>query len=245
MNSKLEQPTLASGASLARLAEILRFAAVLGNDDRSHSRASEPEGEKTGAAPGPPGADFAETVSELFRLLQDRGIRYVLVGGVALLRYVPGRNTDDIDLLLAVDELRALPEILLAERGEWFAKGRFRELRVDLLFTANSLFRTVLERYAAAQTFLELAVPCATPEGLILLKLYALPSLYRQGDLQRANLYEADVSALLLAAHPRMEALFEELSHHVSASDLAELRKITAEAQAREKRFGQSGSGSV
>ena len=82
------------------------------------------------------------------------------------------------------------------------------------------------------------AVPCATPEGLILLKLYILPSLYRQGDLQRANLYEADVSALLLAKHPPMEPLFDELAPHVSASDLAELRKVAAEAQAREKRFG-------
>ena len=113
---------------------------------------------------------------------------------------------------------------------------------MDLLFTTNPLFRTVLERHSTLQEFSELAVPCASPEGLILLKLYALPSLYRQGDLQRANLYEADVAALLLATHPHVESLFAELAPHVSAIDLAELRRIVAEAQAQEKRFGQTES---
>ena len=242
MNSQIEQPILAHGASLARLAEILRFAAVLGNDNDSRPRDADREIENGRAVSSPPEAEFEGIVLDLFHLLQDRAIRYVLVGGVALLRYVPGRNTDDIDLMLAVEALRALPEILLEERGEWFAKGRFRGLRVDLLFTSNPLFRAVQERYSTAQKFLELEVPCATAEGLILLKLYALPSLYRKGDLQRANLYEADVSALLLATHPPMEPLFEVLAGHVSASDLSELRKIAAEARAREQRFGQGAS---
>jgi hypothetical protein len=43
-----------------------------------------------------------QTVAELFALLQKRRVDYVLVGGVALLAYVEGRNTEDIDLVIAV-----------------------------------------------------------------------------------------------------------------------------------------------
>jgi hypothetical protein len=35
-------------------------------------------------------------------------------------------------------------------------------------------------------------------EGLILLKLYALPSLYRQGNFAKVGIYENDVATLLL-----------------------------------------------
>ena len=165
---------------------------------------------------------------------------YLLVGGVAVLRYVPGRNIEVIDLLLAVAALASLPEIVLHERTDWFGKGVFQGIRVDLLFTANPLFRMVQERHATSQSFLEQDIPCASAEGLLLLKLYALPSLYRQGDLQRANLYEADVAALMLAVRPNVESLFTELSPHVPPTDLAELRKIVAEAQERSKRFGNA-----
>lgn len=240
MKTQLLQPVLASGVSLRRVADILRFANALGNEGSSDGGAV-PDGKSTplpAAKATPYPVDFESAVSELFDLLYQRRIRYLLVGGVALLRYVPGRNTEDIDLLLAVESLDALPEIAIEDREEWFARGRFKGLRVDLLFTTNPLFRAVQERHSTLQRFLELPVPCATPQGLLLLKLYALPSLYRQGDIQRANLYESDITALLFAVHPRLEPLFEELSAHVSANDLIELRKIVAEAQAREKRFG-------
>lgn len=45
--------------------------------------------------------NLPETVARLFALLEDRKIEYVLVGGVAMLQYVEGRNTQDIDLILA------------------------------------------------------------------------------------------------------------------------------------------------
>ena len=39
--------------------------------------------------------------------------------------------------------------------------------------------------------------PCATAQGLLTLKLFALPSLYRQGENSRAAVYEAEISSLL------------------------------------------------
>ncbi|SRR6266446_9233071 len=52
-----------------------------------------------------------ETVARFFTLLRERQIEYVLVGGIALLQYVEGRNTEDIDLIMAVSALeRCEPE---------------------------------------------------------------------------------------------------------------------------------------
>jgi hypothetical protein len=82
-------------------------------------------------------------------------------------------------------------------------------------------------------------VRCASPQGLILLKLYALPSLYRQGQIARAKIYEGDVGSLL-AAFPETdtEKLLQVLSQHdVSNSDVDELRKIIAEQRPRPDRF--------
>ncbi|MEP6699024.1 MAG: hypothetical protein ABJB09_04770, partial [Verrucomicrobiota bacterium] len=82
-------------------------------------------------------------------------------------------------------------------------------------------------------------VRCATPQGLILLKLYALPSLYRHGQIARAKIYEGDIGSLL-AAFPETdtEKLLGVLSEHdVSNSDVSELRNILAEQQPRTRRF--------
>jgi hypothetical protein len=227
---------LQPGVSLTRVGEILRFANVLGGQPGSN-RSSTGDPLRSAGSPHESSRDFEEVVKALFRLLTDRQIHYALVGGVALLRYVPGRNTEDIDLLLAIHELDRLPEVRLQERTDWFAKGEFHGLRIDLLFTTNPLFRLVLQTRTTVHSFRELEVPCATAEGLILLKLFALPSLYRQGQVQRANLYEADVAALLLAAPVDTNALLEQVSPHVSASDLRELRGIVAEIEQRRDRF--------
>ena len=56
------------------------------------------------------GFDSFQTVERLFDVLTERKISYLLVGGVALLSYVEGRNTQDIDLILDRDALDALPE---------------------------------------------------------------------------------------------------------------------------------------
>jgi len=42
-----------------------------------------------------------QSVEQLFALLETRKVAYVLVGGIALLHYVEGRNTEDLDLIMA------------------------------------------------------------------------------------------------------------------------------------------------
>jgi hypothetical protein len=183
-----------------------------------------------------------QAVPRLFTLLHERQIEYLLVGGIALLQYVKGRNTEDIDLIMTLPSLQRLPEIQIISQDVYFAQGQFSGLHLDILLTHHPLFDKVRRHYATIQRFQEQNIPCATVEGLILLKLYALPSLYRQGNFTRVGLYENDIATLLHYYHPPLEPLFDELALYLSATDLAALREIVTEIQQRIARF-QKGFG--
>lgn len=180
---------------------------------------------------------LTQSVDRLFTLLSERQIEYLLVGGIALLQYVEGRNTEDIDLIMALSSLRDLPEITVLSQDADFARGKFDDLKIDILLTSNPLFARVQQNYATSQQFTEHQIPCATVEGLLILKLYALPSLYRQGNFARVGLYENDIATLLHDYRSNLDLLFEELTDYVSETDLISLREIVAEIQQRIQRF--------
>ena len=183
-------------------------------------------------------SDFLiETVARFFALLKERQIDYVLVGGIALLQYVEGRNTEDIDLIMALSALDQLPELQVEARDVDFARCKFDQLKVDILLASNPLFDRVRRHYATSRRFVEQDIPCGTVEGLILLKLYALPSLYRLGNFTRVGLYENDVATLLHAYKPPIEPLLDELSLHLTENDLIQVRQIVNEIQQRISRF--------
>ena len=187
-----------------------------------------------------------QSVRRLFTLLNERQIEYLLVGGIALLQYIEGRNTEDIDLIMAVSSLKKLSEIKIVDQDINFARGQLDELQIDILFTRNRLFEKVQGHYATTQHFVEQEIPCATVEGLLLLKLYALPSLYRQGNFARVGLYENDIATLLYEYQPDLEPLMAELAQYLSDSDIAAVREIVIEIEQRIKRFGQGfGTGST
>src|SRR4030067_3291775 len=86
-------------------------------------------------------------VEQLFNLLESRKVDYVLVGGVALLTYVEGRNTQDIDLIMALPSLQKLPEIQILGQEQDFLRGDFEGLQIDILLTRNPLFAEVHKKY--------------------------------------------------------------------------------------------------
>ncbi len=180
---------------------------------------------------------LVQAVQDFFALLEERNIDYVLVGGVALLYYVEGRNTQDLDVLIAVSSLEKLPELEIVDQDRYFARAKYGELHIDLLFTRNPLFRKVHQKYARVQTFLDRDIPLATVEGLLLLKLYALPSLYRQGNFAKVGIYENDIATLLHDYPSDVGALLNELARYVSESDLEEIKEIVSEIERRIKRF--------
>jgi len=219
--------TLPEGVSLQRLAKVLLDAWEA--DPRRWMNASQRlrEGATHPSVPVP------QDALDLFRLLAERDVDYLLVGGLAMLTYVKGRNTKDVDLLISVGALEKLPELKIADRKDFFAQGTFKSIQVDLLLTVNPLFKIVAEKFATTHKFEEMKVPTATVGGMILLKLFALPSLYRQFDWERIHVYEADIKTLLALHRPAMEPLFALLEKHILPTDLGELKKIVSDEQQR------------
>lgn len=183
-------------------------------------------------------AALPETVARFFAVLERRQIDYTLVGGIALLQYVEGRNTEDIDLIMALASLNALPEIEVTGEDIDFVRGTFDGLQIDVLLTRNPVFDKVRRRYTTRRRFVERDIPCATVEGLLLLKLFALPSMYRQGSFARVSIYENDIATLMQAYRPDIAPLLEDLQPHLSVADLAAVQEIVTEIQARIARFG-------
>ena len=220
--------TLPEGVSLRRVAEVLLDAWEA--DPRRWMNAPTQLRDGTQSKPAMP---VPQDAMDLFRLLAERRVDYLLVGGMAMLTYIKGRNTKDVDLLMSVAALEQLPELKIEDRNDFFARGKFKSIQVDLLLTKNPLFKIVAEKFATQHSFDELAVPTATIEGMILLKLFALPSLYRQFDWERIHVYEGDVKTLLALHRPAMEQLFTLLEPHILPTDLKELKKIVSEEQQR------------
>ncbi len=178
-----------------------------------------------------------QTVRRLFSLLAERQIEYVLVGGIALLNYVEGRNTQDVDLIMSLPGLTNLPEISVETQEMYFARGVYQDLQVDILLTENPLFHLVRQKFTANHTFWEQTIPLATVDGLLLLKMYALPSLYRQGDFMRVSLYENDIASLIYAYQPDMPKLLDILPKYLGESDINTVREIVEETEQRIQRF--------
>jgi hypothetical protein len=173
------------------------------------------------------------SVQKLFELLEERQIDYVLVGGIAMLAYVDGRNTQDIGLIVDRGDLAKLSEIRIESQYAEFARGWFGDLRVDFLFAEGKLFDRVRQKFSTTKRFAEHDVKCATVEGLLLLKLSALPDKYRRGHFDRVELYENDIRTLLRIFRPNVAPLFDELSKFMLQSDLDEIRKIVADIEER------------
>jgi len=182
---------------------------------------------------------FFQTIEVLFDALADRKINYLLVGGVALLSYVEGRNTQDIDLILARSDLDALPEVVIYDENKNFIRGLLDQLQIDILLTQNDLFKDVLEKFSIDRSFGTRVIRCATVEGLLLLKCYALPSLYRQGQFSRASIYENDILLLLLNYSVDIENLLKILSDHLLPSDIQEVKTILDDIKGRIQRFSK------
>lgn len=180
---------------------------------------------------------FVQFIENVFDTLTDRNIDYLLVGGVALLSYVEGRNTQDIDLILAKSDLKALPEITIVEENNDLIRGEFGNLTIDILLTQNKLFNKLIQEFATIRQFGTKNIRCVSVEGLVILKFYALPSLYRQGKFDRVSIYENDILLLLLNYSVNLEKVLQILANHLLPSDLEELKEISNDIESRIKRF--------
>jgi hypothetical protein len=91
--------------------------------------------------------EIRPAVSALFDELDAKGIAYLLVGGVALLSYVEGRNTQDIALVLSPADPDRVSWEVTSRDGD-FARADYRGVRVDLLLTSNAVSALVEHDFA-------------------------------------------------------------------------------------------------
>lgn len=181
----------------------------------------------------PMAADYPALVTAFLSLLHERDIPFVVVGGIALLQHVSGRNTDDIDLIISAPRLSHIPELFVRDRNEMFAYGHFSDLRVGVLFAEHALFGKIAQDFTIPMNYGIGVLPTATVDGLLLLKLFALPSLYRQFDFDRIAIYEADIMQLLRHSTNPNSFFIDVLAHHISDSDCKELEITLGETRAR------------
>ena len=145
---------------------------------------------------------LADGLRHLAQALNDRGIAYALIGGVALGFRSRPRYTEDLDFILNIPQI-ALPGLLeeLQTRGFKFDLQRvlvqwrqdqmtvldYDGVRIDWLRPALPLYQHVIDQ-ARPEPWLGTTMRIAAPEGLILTKLIA----NRAQDL-------ADIEALVAA----------------------------------------------
>jgi hypothetical protein len=180
------------------------------------------------------------SVDQLFESLNNNHITYLLVGGIAMLSYVEGRNTEDIDLIMRRSDLDDLAQLNITEEDQNFARADYQGLQVDLLLTQNSLFEQVQQQYRTEVEWGDRRIPCTTPEGLIILKFYDLPSLYRQGKFDRAALYETDILQLAYRYNISLEQVISIVDPHLIATDRSEIRSIADDIEQRIQRINRS-----
>ena len=157
------------------------------------------------------------------------------------MRYINGRNTEDVVLIVAAPDLERLEGLTIEDQERDSVRARFCGLRVDFLLTQNPVFDYVGHHHVDSFTFRGRTITCSTVEGLVLLKLYALPFLYRQRLFDKVAIYETDVMMLLQAHSVEMDSVFEILQAHLSPGDVETLREIHREIvekiETRRRRF--------
>ena len=174
-------------------------------------------------------------------LLESRNIDYALVGGAALLTMDDcQRPTDDFDFIIARADIDQIDELKRESNDRNFGRYLYKGTRIDALYRDNPVFDYVMRNCLDSAVIEGKEITRATPEGMILLKLYALPSLYQQGQQRKAVTYENDILGLLLQSIDiNFEKLLKVLSNELLSNQISELRNIVEDCQqrARKQRF--------
>jgi len=171
-------------------------------------------------------------------LLESMDIEYALVGGAALLTMDDcQRPTDDFDFIIDKADINRISELTQESSDRNFGRYSYQGTRIDALYRANPIFDYVIKNCVDSAVIEDKTIIRATPEGIILLKLYALPSLYQQGQQRRAVTYENDILGLLMqSVDVNFERILKVLASELLPSQIDELRDILEDCQRRARR---------
>lgn len=178
----------------------------------------------------------SESVRRLFEVIKLQKIGdYLLVGGIAMLNYIEGRNTEDIDLVFDEGQISRVNGLEVISKDQDFCRAQFENIQIDLLLTNNKVFKYVLKHCSSRTSYADATdIAIASPMGLIILKLYALPALYHKKQFDRATLYESDITQLLRKYPVTITEVLKPLKPPVLlGSDLEEVKNIFLDIQSR------------
>ena len=178
---------------------------------------------------------------KLIELLEIKGIDYALVGGVAMMAIAPEvRATDDYNFIGQRSDFDSLGELSKVSSDKNFGRYRHNATIVDMLFVENPVFAHALNTYQADCVIAGKTIRSLSPSGIALLKLYAIPSLYLQGQHVRVATYEQDLEVLFIVDPDINEdALLTFLNKHLVQSQVTELKNTCEEIRKKlsRKRF--------
>ena len=134
------------------------------------------------------GPALQQAFEALVAILNERQIRYAIIGGLAVLQHTRARTTDDVDALLAVPQT-AMPGLfeslrdggfsvemarnIRELRDEGLTSLRFKDVMIDLMRPLIPAYTHILDRAITSQV-LGRDVSVASAEGLIVSKLIAM-----------------------------------------------------------------------
>lgn len=155
--------------------------------------------------PGRPDAPLLAQLRELDAGLRMAGVRYMVIGGIAVSVHGYVRATGDLDIMIAVSDTDSTHEWLITagyrslDRREDLASYVRDALRLDILYARRSASLALLERREQAG-YETLRIPVISLEGLLGLKLQAfhddprrLRDLQDMLELFKANRNRIDI----------------------------------------------------
>ncbi|MFZ8827103.1 MAG: hypothetical protein ACO2PK_01685 [Armatimonadota bacterium] len=150
-----------------------------------------------------------EKVRWLFEQLNEHGIRYALVGGLAVAHYAIPRMTQDVDILVLQEDAGKLLQLLRPYYARGTAQVMFfliDETRLDVLI-ATLRYQRAAVLNAQEGTYEGVPVKVINPRDLVLMKLLAAWERPSEG---KSDLDRADITSLL-----------ENFGHQLTPDDIA------------------------
>ena len=137
-----------------------------------------------------------ETIKDVLKRLNENGVRYCLVGGLALAHHSIPRVTQDVDLLVLPEDLPRVEELLKGHelRGTSVALiFKIGETRFDII-PANLRSKRQAVTNAIEEIFEGETIKVANLRDMIFLKLWASSE---RRDLAKRAMDEADIIGLI------------------------------------------------
>ena len=161
-------------------------------------------------------ADRSNFLERIFGVLEEQDFRFCVIGGVGINAYVAPVVTEDLDIVLAVEDLPRAMDVLKREfRVEEFEHSvnvydPGSKLQVQI--QKDPVLSEILGR-AEVHEVMDFRMPVAAPADLVRLKVAAASDPTRRPSKRQKDL--ADIARLIEAYPETRELLTDEISERL------------------------------